>query len=181
MLSFPRVPSSTPVFYFKLTAGIRERGSELGKVIVRERERDSFKSWGQECSSASQGHRYFMAFTFLHDKLMPRIDRVVLGMLGGAFNYHAFKLHPNISSLFLAHLHLALLRLCGKPQGHAVWRFFFTSQSWWKHGTEVQAFVPYKHFHTFVFYKVLFNLMLIYRGLFPLRSPQRRRQQRKSP
>lgn len=83
MLSFPRVPSSTPVFYFKLTAGIRERGSELGKVIVRERERDSFKSWGQECSSASQGHRYFMAFTFLHDKLMPRIDRVVLGVLGG--------------------------------------------------------------------------------------------------
>lgn len=56
MLSFPRVPSSTPVFYFKLAAGVRERGGELGKVIVTERERDSFKSWGQECSSASQGH-----------------------------------------------------------------------------------------------------------------------------
>lgn len=39
MLSFPRVPSSTPVFYFKLTAGIRERGSELGKVIVSVKER----------------------------------------------------------------------------------------------------------------------------------------------
>lgn len=78
MLSSPRVPSSTPVFSFKCTAEIRERGSELGKVIVSEREGDSFKSWGQECSSASQGHRYFMAFTFLLDKLMPRIERVVL-------------------------------------------------------------------------------------------------------
>lgn len=38
------------------------------------------------------------------------------------FNYHAFKPHLNISSLFLAHLHLALLSLCGKPQGHTVWR-----------------------------------------------------------
>lgn len=35
MLSFPWVPSSTPVFYFKL----REIGSELGKVIVSKRER----------------------------------------------------------------------------------------------------------------------------------------------
>lgn len=77
MLSFPRVPSSTPVFYFKL----RERGSELGKVIVSKKERDSFKSWGRECSSVSQGHRYFMAFTFLHDKLMPRIDRVAFKSL----------------------------------------------------------------------------------------------------
>lgn len=37
---------------------------------------------------------------------------------------------------------------------------------------EVQAFVQYKQFHTFVFYKVLFNLMLIYRGLVPLRSSE---------
>lgn len=123
MLSFPRVPSSTPVFYFKVTAGIRERESELGKVIVSEREGDSFKSWRRECSSASQGHRYFMAFTFLHDKLMPRIERVVLGEK--KFNYQAFKPHPNISSLFLAHLHLTLLHLCGKPWGHTVLTLFF--------------------------------------------------------
>lgn len=78
MLSFPRVPSSTPAFYFKLNAGTRKKDRYLGKVIVSERERDSFKSWGQECSSVSQGHRYFMALTFLHDTLMPRIDRMVL-------------------------------------------------------------------------------------------------------
>jgi len=118
MLSSPRVPSSTPVFSFKRTAEIRERGSELGKVIVSERDGDSFKSWGQECSSASQGHRYFMAFTFLLDKLMPRIERVVLRKK--KFNYQAFKPHPIISSVFLAHLHLTLLHLCGKPQGHDV-------------------------------------------------------------
>lgn len=54
------------------------RGVSRGKVIVSEREEDSFKSWGQEGSSASQGHRYFMALTFLHDNLMPRIERLVL-------------------------------------------------------------------------------------------------------
>lgn len=119
MLSFPRVLSSTPVFYFKLAAGISVRVA--GGVIVSERERDSFKSWGQECSSASQGHWYFMAFTFLHDKLMPRIDWVARGRGGVGGDYRAFKPHLNISSLLLAHLHLTLLSLCGQPQGHAVW------------------------------------------------------------
>lgn len=53
MLSFPQVPSPTSVFYFKLPTGIREEGSELGES---ERERKGFRSWGQESSSASQGH-----------------------------------------------------------------------------------------------------------------------------
>lgn len=42
----------------------RVRGEE---VIIAREQRDSSKGWGQECSSVSQGHRYFMAFTFLHD------------------------------------------------------------------------------------------------------------------
>lgn len=128
MLSFPRVSSSTPVFYFKLTAGIREKGSELGKVIVTEREGDSFKSWGQECSSASQGRRYFMAFTFLHDKLMPRIDRVVLEEKK-TLTIMPLSSTLHISSLFLAHLHFTLLRLCGKPQGHTVWSFSLLAEA----------------------------------------------------
>lgn len=89
-------------------------GASWGKVIVSERERDSFKSWGQECSSASQGHRYFMAFTFLHDKLMPRIERVALRG-GKKITTVPLSPIPNISSLSHAHLHLGLVRLCGRP------------------------------------------------------------------
>lgn len=112
-------------------------------MIVSERERDSFKSWGQECSSASQGHRYFMAFTFLRDKLMPRIERVALEKKKKKFNYRAFKPHPSISSLHHAHLHLALLRLCVNLGVTLSDAFLFTGQT---QGTGVQAFVRYQQF-----------------------------------
>lgn len=56
-------------------------------------------------------------------------------------NYHASKLLPNISSPFLYHLHLTLPHLCGRPQGQAVGRFTFTSQSCWKYTAEVPVFL----------------------------------------
>lgn len=95
-----------------------------------------------------------MAFTFLHDNLMPGIEKKPQK----TFNYHAFKPHLIITSLFPTHLHHALLSLCGKPQGHDVWLSFFISQ-------ECVAFVHCKPSHTFVFYKVPCRPVLIYRGL----------------
>ena len=100
--------------------------SELGKVIVSERQGDSFKSWRRECSSDSQGHRYFMAFTFLHDKLMPRIERVVLGgkslttkPLSPTPTYHLCCLLTFTSPCFIYVVRLGVTLL----------RFSFTSKS----------------------------------------------------
>lgn len=180
MLSFPRVPSSTPVFYFKLAAGVRERGGELGKVIVTERERDSFKSWGQECSSASQGHRYFMTFTFLHDKLMPRIERVALEKKKSlttvpfsptpAYRVCSMLTFTSHCSIYVANLRVTLSDA-----------FLLLANAGKSNGLKCKLLFRISSFHIFVFYKVLFNLMLIYRGLFLLRSLLRRRQQRKPP
>lgn len=90
---------------------------------------------------------------------MPRIDGVVLE-LGGIKkkikknnnkinNYRVFKPHLNISSLLVAHLHLAVLSLCGNPQGQAV---SFISPALMK---ARQTFVLHKSCDTFVFYKGL--------------------------
>lgn len=111
MLPLPRALSCTPVFYFKLAAGGsgRARGAGWRKVIVSVRRRDSFKSWGRECSSAPQGHWYFTAFTFLHDKLMPRIDGEVWERRKKKKSCHAFKAHLDISCPLAAHLRRASL------------------------------------------------------------------------
>lgn len=141
-----------------------------GKVIVSEREGDSFKSWGQECSSASQGHRYFMAFTFLHDKLMPRIDRVVLGKK--RFNYRALKTHPNISSLFLCSPSSRPTQFMWQTSGSRCLFFLLLARACGGNRLKCGLLFGISSFTHFAFYKVLFNLLLIYRGLFPLRSLQ---------
>lgn len=73
------------------------RGEE---VIIAKEKRDSFKGWGEECSSVSQGHRYFMAFTFLHDtgNAQNRIDIAGLHCRGGE------GVNFPVPPMFLAHL-----------------------------------------------------------------------------
>lgn len=52
-------------------------------MIIAREQGDSFKGWGQECSSVSQGHRYFMAFTFLHDTSDAQNRQSSIALSGG--------------------------------------------------------------------------------------------------
>lgn len=82
-------------------------------------ERDSFKGWEQECSSAPQGHRYFMAFAFLHDTSDAQNSRSSIasreGLGGGGANVRVLVL--SWSPLTQGFNQQRCRRLCGEGSG----------------------------------------------------------------
>lgn len=102
-------------------------------MIIAREQGDSFKGWGQECSSVSQGHRYFMAFTFLHDTSDAQNRQSSIALCWW-WEWEWANLNVPVPPLFLAHLRLALLASWDQNSGCDSGFFFFNSP-------EVKTFV----------------------------------------
>lgn len=93
----------------------------------------------------------------------------------------ALKPQPHISCLFLSHLQITLLHLCGKSLSHTVTFFLLLYQPKLVKASDGESMLFISiSISTHLCIKSLFNLLSIYKSLLPVRSLHRDRRRRKS-